>query len=283
MKGGIWGVMKKKPSTRTGSERPTDKELIAHVREAPTTWVQFRAWAERFETPWEIVKPRINSLIDSGEFKRFAGGVQHADWVEPPNDEKDATETTESAPSVEPEVQGTTQEQADIESEKHSDPVPNVVLTSGGLPYLERILLDAIAAKPANAHQLAKRLDALPQQIKQAIRSLRNTGLIRRVGHSNGAVWAVGVPTRKKPLTIEKVLGLPKAQALAVLDGLRQQVEDSGREESTVTALHTCAVAIGEAFAAHQMGDAESLEKAAAKLKGAADGLVLSTQKRGAK
>lgn len=110
---------------------------------------------------------------------------------------------------------------------------------------------------------------------------LSHTAIARRWQCSESYVRAVR--SGEKPLTIEKLLALPKEEALAAVDALREQIESAGHEQSTVSSLHTCAVAIGEAFAAHSLGDQEELEKAAAKLKGAADGLVLSTQKQRSK
>lgn len=86
----------------------------------------------------------------------------------------------------------------------------------------------------------------------------------------------------EKPLTVENILALPKDAALAYLEQLKEEIERAANEGTSAQELAACAVALGEAFHAHQLGDPTGLEKAAVKLKSAADGLVLSTQ-RGAK
>jgi hypothetical protein len=87
---------------------------------------------------------------------------------------------------------------------------------------------------------------------------LSHAAIARRWQCSESYVRAVR--SGEKPLTIEKLLALPKEEALAAVDALREQIETSGHEQSTVGSLHACAVAIGEAFHAHALGDQKELE-----------------------
>ena len=109
--------------------------------------------------------------------------------------------------------------------------------------------------------------------------SLSHAAIARRWDCSESYVRAVRAGD--KPLQVEQLLALPTEQALAFLADLKAEVKNSAHADPVGPALAGCAVALGEAFAAHQLKDSDALAKAAARL--TVCGAVLERAVRGPK
>lgn len=133
-------------------------------------------------------------------------------------------------------------------------------------------------AFPVSVEQLGRR--ALSAEVLDRVCvafRLSHAAVARHWGCSESHVRAVRLG--EKPLTVEKVLALPKDAALAYLEQLKEEIERAATEGTYAQELAACAVALGEAFRASQANEKDALALAATKLKTTATRLERSLRR----
>lgn len=133
-------------------------------------------------------------------------------------------------------------------------------------------------AFPVSVEQLGRR--AIGAEILDRVCTafrLSHAAVARHWDCSESHVRAVRLG--EKPLTVEKILALPKDAALAYLEQLKEEIERAANEGTSAQELAACAVALGEAFRAAQANESDALTIAAAKLKTTATRLERSLRR----